>query len=303
MLERSLPNFAELEALLSQPPVLRTEDAKLYDEIRARFMACFRPEDVIQWWLVDRLVDNAWLIRRYSRHQTVAVERWFQQSLQFQAQRVKLQNATKEKRTSFLADRMSQTPPDVAQLGHLEDTIMESLSDVEEILERTPTELEHNRVLEKSITFQEQLDKLIANATKRFNEAFVLLEHYNEVVGGRVRQAAQELFAPNCGQPDKNHCLQTEAPSIVSTDQTPSEKVDQTRDAEADQDPSPVAIDQTPSADADRPSPPIETEQVLNPEADRASPDADQIVGAEVGQVPPSMNAPPSAAPDQTPDQ
>jgi hypothetical protein len=75
MLDRSLPNFAELEALLGQPPVLRTEDAEFYHKIRARFMACFSPEDVIQWWLVDRLVDDAWLIKRYSRHHTVAVER------------------------------------------------------------------------------------------------------------------------------------------------------------------------------------------------------------------------------------
>jgi hypothetical protein len=287
MLDRPLPNFAELEALLGQPPVLRTEDAGLYQEIRARFMACFRPEDIVQWWLVDRLVDDAWLIKRYSRHRTVAVERWYQQSLQFQAQRVKLQSATKEKRTSFLADRMSQTPPEVAQLRHLEDTILESLSDVEEILERTPTELEHNRALEKAITFHEQLDKLIASATKRFNDALILLEHYNEVVGRRLRQAAQELLAPNC-QSDENHCLQTEAQSI-SGDQTPSEILDQTPNPKADQDPSLIAIDQTPSVEADQVLPPIETEQVF-----------DQIVGAEVGQVPPSGHAPPPAAADQS---
>src|SRR5262249_34859917 len=73
MLDRSSPNFADLEALLGQAPVLRTEGAKLYDKIRGRFMACFRPDDAIQWWLVDRLVNDAWLIKRYSRHQTA---RW-----------------------------------------------------------------------------------------------------------------------------------------------------------------------------------------------------------------------------------
>ena len=101
-------NLADLEALSGPPPVLRTEDAELYDKFRAYFMACFRPEDVVQWYLVDRLVDNAWFIKRYSRHQTVAVERWYRQSLEFQAQRMKLQNARKEKHTSFLADKMSR---------------------------------------------------------------------------------------------------------------------------------------------------------------------------------------------------
>jgi hypothetical protein len=91
---------------------------------------------------------------------------------------------------------MSQTPPDVAHLRHLEDTVLESLSDVEEILERTPTELDHNQALEKGIVFQVQLNKLIESATKRFNDALLLLEHYNEVVGQRLRRAAQKLFAP-----------------------------------------------------------------------------------------------------------
>lgn len=261
--------LAELEALLGQPPVLRTEDAELYDKIRTRFMACFKPEDAMQWWLVDRLVDTAWLIKRYSRHQTVAVERWYQQNLQFQAQRSELQNTTKEKRTSFLADRMSQTPPDVAHLRHLEDTIMESMSDVDEILERTPTELEHNRALERGITFHEQLDKLTASATKRFNDTILLLEHYNEAVGPRLRQAAQKLFAPNCGQSDENPFPQTEAPSLVSADQAPSTDLD----------------------------------GALGPKANQALPPtlADQTAGPEVEQAPPAAPAPPSTEADQTP--
>jgi hypothetical protein len=285
MLDRSPPNFADLEALLGQPPVLRTEDAKLYDEIRSRFMACFSPEDVIQWWLVDRLVENAWLIRRYSRHQTVAVDRWYQESLQFQAQRVKRQNATKEKRTSFVADRMSQTPPDVAQLRHLEDTTLESLSDVEEILKRTPTELEHNRALEKGITFHEQLDKLTGNATKRFNDTLILLEHYNEVVGPRLRQAAQELFAPNCGQSDESPFPQTEAPSIVSADQAP-----------------PTEGDGALSPKAGQALPPTESDRMANLDADQSLPPAlaDQAAGPEVGQAPPAEPAPPSTEADQT---
>jgi hypothetical protein len=109
-------NVVDLEQLSGPPPVLRTEDAELYDQIRAYFLDCFTPEDIVQWYLVDRLVDSAWLVKRYSRHQTVAVERWYRQSLEFQARRMKLQNARKEDRTSFLADRMRQTPADVAHL-------------------------------------------------------------------------------------------------------------------------------------------------------------------------------------------
>jgi hypothetical protein len=232
MTNHSPLNVVDLEQLSGAPPVLRTEDAELYHQIRAYFMECFTPQDIVQWYLVDRLVESAWLIKRYSRHQTVAVERWYRRSLEFQAQRMKLQNARKERRTSNLADKMRQTPADVAHLQDLEDTILESITDVDEILERTPTELEHNQALEKGIIFQEQLDKLTSSATKRFNETLVLLEHYNEGLGRRLRQAAQKLLEPSGGQ-----LPQTEAPSIVSVAQPRSSaaEIAQNSNPEVDQ--------------------------------------------------------------------
>jgi hypothetical protein len=75
--------FIELEALSGPPPVLRTEDRKLYDQIRAQFMSCFKPKNILEWQLINRLVEEAWFIKRCSRHQTLAIERWYQQSLEF----------------------------------------------------------------------------------------------------------------------------------------------------------------------------------------------------------------------------
>ena len=77
---------------------------------------------------------------------------------------------------------------------HLEEKVVEAASEIDEILERTPTELQHNRALEKSILFQEQLDKLIVSATKRFNDTLELLEHYREGLGQQLRQAAEEVL-------------------------------------------------------------------------------------------------------------
>ena len=145
------------------------------------------------------------------------------------------------------------------------------MSDVDEILERTPTELEHNRALEKGITFHEQLDKLTTTATKRFNDTLTFLEHYNEVVGPRLRQAAQELFAPNCGQSTENPRPQTEATSIVAADLAPFP------DGDGAFDPKP-----------DQPSPPIGSDQSLNQAADQALAPTDQAAGVELA---------PSAAP------
>jgi len=242
--------LADLEALSGPPPILRTEDPELYDKIRAYFMDCLAPEDAVQWYLVDRLVENAWLIKRYSRHQTLAVERWYRQSLEFQAQRTKLQKERKENRTSFLADKMSGTPADLAHLQYLEDTILETVSDGDEILERTPTELEHNRALGNGIVFHEQLDKLSSSATKRFNETLILLEHYNEGLGRRLRQAAQKLLAPSCREQGENTLPQAEAPSIVSVDQTlnSSQEADQTgTSTELEPQPTSIEVEKTPA--------------------------------------------------------
>ena len=255
MLDQSVLNVVDLEQLSGPPPVLRTEDPKLYGKFRAYFMQCLAPEDAVQWYLVDRLVENAWLIKRYSRHQTVAVERWYRQSLEFQTKRMKLQKARKENRTSFLADKMSGTPADLAHVLYLEDTILETVSDGDEILERTPTELEHNRALGNGIVFHEQLDKLTSSATKRFNETLVLLEHYNEGLACRLRQAAQKLLAPSCRGQGENTLPQTEAPSIVLIDQTPnsSREADQTpASTDVETPPTSIELDETPAFEEDK---------------------------------------------------
>ena len=220
-MRKSIPvNVAALEALAGPPPVLRSEDRKLYDQIRARFMDCLVPGDILEWHLVNCLIDEAWFIKRYTRHQTVAVERWYQQSLEFQAQRVKAQNARKETSANNLAERMTRRPPEVADLLHLEEKVLDSPAEFDEILQRTPTELHHNRALEKSILFQEQLDKLIASATKRFNDALELFEHYREGLGQRLRRVAEEVLKADGPEHDGDGPPQTEGPSIVPTEET-----------------------------------------------------------------------------------
>jgi hypothetical protein len=207
-------NLAALEAMSGPAPVLRTEDRDDYDKIRAHFMACFSPQDILEWQLVRRLIDDAWFIARYSRHKTVVVERWFQQSLDFQVQRVISQQPRKQAVAKRLADEMTQKPPEVAHLLHLEEKVVDLHLVIDEIRRRTPTELEHNRALEKSIVFQEQLDRLVASATKRFNETLQLLEYHKEGFGRCLRETANQLSKPE----KDNQPPHAEAPFIVPSD-------------------------------------------------------------------------------------
>ena len=65
------PNHADLEALSGPPPVLRSEDRELYGQVRVHFMECLGPADILKSLLVQRLIDDAWFIKRYTRHQAV----------------------------------------------------------------------------------------------------------------------------------------------------------------------------------------------------------------------------------------
>ena len=211
-------NLADINALAGPPPVLRTEDRDLYDRIHAQFMACLQPGDFLEWWLIDGLVVDGWYIKRYRYHQTVSVERWFEQSLEFQVQRLKSQHT---RRQAFLGDRaqqMTATPADVAQVVGLEDKVSAVAAEIDEVLKRVPDEIAHNRALEKGITFQEQLDKLIASTTKRFNERLELFEHYREGLGQRLRQAAAEFEILDGAKQDEDVPRQLEAPAIVPSE-------------------------------------------------------------------------------------
>lgn len=192
--ERKVPNLADFKDLFGSPPVLRTENREHYEEMFSRMTECFKPKDVLEQTLIKHLVDAMWDIKRYTRHRTVAIERWFRQSLAFQAQRTKLQDQRRKSLAYDAAERASQSPADVARLIELQNTVEAGVSDVDEILERTPTELEHNRALEKGIVFHEQLEKWITSATARFNNVLEQFELYREGLGHRLRQAAEEIL-------------------------------------------------------------------------------------------------------------
>ena len=105
------------------------------------------------------------------------------------------------------------------------------VSDVDAILECTPTELDHSRALEASIVFIEQLDKLINSATARGNDALEQLELYQVGLGQRLRQRSDEIIEGAFDEAEGS-TKQIESPplvpnnepttSVVSTDTTPT---------------------------------------------------------------------------------
>ena len=100
----------QLRPMFGPPPVLRSESHVQYKAIFDRYIELLDPEDVLELTLLTHLVNEVWLIKRYMRHQTLGIERWHQQSLAFQKQRSRSQDARKEDLAREKAATMTRKP-------------------------------------------------------------------------------------------------------------------------------------------------------------------------------------------------
>jgi hypothetical protein len=184
----------EFSAFLGPAPVLTTESEKHYNEFWEKLIECFKPEDLMELFLIRQVQNETCKVTRYSRHQTVAMDRRFRQSLEFQAQRRKEQFARREALAEEFAKKTGRPVTDFSRLIHLEGVVTSSVSEVDDILQRTPTELDHNGALEEGILFEEQLDRLINSALKRRNNAIEQLELYRDGLGQDWRRISDEII-------------------------------------------------------------------------------------------------------------
>lgn len=208
----------QLEALskiLGSAPVLRSEDATHYNQIWENLLKILVPRDFMELLLIRQAQNETWKIMRYTRHQTVGIDRHFRQSLEFQVKRKQMQNARREALAQELARKGGKPQTDLERISDLEDTIDSSVVDVDEILDRLPTEFDHNRALEGGILFEEQLDKLINSAIRRRNDAFEQLELYRQGLGEQWRRISDEIIDGEATEIEETK--QIDAPAIVPT--------------------------------------------------------------------------------------
>ena len=204
----------EFGALLGPPPVLSTEGAEHYNDIWTNLTACFMPKDFFEALLIKQVQDETWKIMRYTRHQAVGVNRRFRQNLKFQIERKKSQKTRREALTNQLAEKTGRPATELAQLIQLHGLVLSSIADTDEVLQRTPTELDHNAALEAGLLFEEQLDRLINSALARRNDAIEQLELYREGLGlywQRISDEAINQISHASGEETK----QIEAPPLA----------------------------------------------------------------------------------------
>jgi hypothetical protein len=69
-----------------------------------------------------------------------------------------------------------------------------TITEVDEILERTPQELDHVRALEANIEIHEGIDRLLSAALARRNDVLAQFERYRAGWGKHFRRISDEII-------------------------------------------------------------------------------------------------------------
>ena len=208
------PTLTELKELLGPVLVLSSESAEQFKKVLDKLLARFNAQDIVDVILIRGFAEADWDARRYSLLRTVSFERGFKQRLDYQVQRIKAQRARQQQQANNLAEYAALKPDDIAEATRLEQKLHDSSDEVQEVLKRTPTELDHAHTLEKTISFHKDVEFIIASITKRRNEALQMLDLYRAGLGKQVETAMNEIIEGEYEEVEDQH-QQVESPPLV----------------------------------------------------------------------------------------
>ena len=177
---------AKLQELLGPLPVPSTESPEQFMKVLDELLKCLQPRDMMEAMLIWDYAVPAWEINRYARLRAHFFEHRFRENRDLQIQRKKSEHARREELSKKLAQHLSQKPADISRAAYRERTINGLPEEIDEILKRTPTEIDHSEALEKHIIAHTEAESLIASLTRRRNEAFKMLDFYRAGLGSHV---------------------------------------------------------------------------------------------------------------------
>jgi hypothetical protein len=230
-LRRNMAHFGPL-------PVLSTENAKEFEEIFIQFAKCFKVRDMLMLSLTWHYTANDLFIRRWMRHSTIAIERWYWRNRETEQLKSLYNKAQYEKQLQAIGQKMSRNPADVAEMAALEKKITNTVAEIDGILAHKTTEIDHNRALHVNAEFQVNLDQLINSATRRRDDAYDLLERYSKGMGRAVQETFDKILDADFEEVGNETKIELEtkiedqpviaaAPSITHTDDENSDDVEQ----------------------------------------------------------------------------
>jgi hypothetical protein len=204
-------------ALFGKPPVLTSEDEKQFTDLFHCVADCVRPQNIVEMIYLWRFSCGTWLVNRYTRHSTVAIDRFAKQNREFRAQRAKIREQRQSAQVSREIDKLTESPADLAGLVQLERSHEGMVGDTDAIFAAADLERDHNKALQQSIVLQEQLNALIVAQTKIRDEALRQLELFRKGLGSLAKETTESILGQ---QADEHHDLPTagDAPPIAPPD-------------------------------------------------------------------------------------
>jgi hypothetical protein len=205
-------NVAGLLQLFGPPPVLSSESIQAYEEAMTLLLGSFLPQDFMEQLLIKEVGDSTWEAARYARHKTLQMERRFRARLAHQAQRRQVAAERKMSPAETPAEQNGKPPTDP------EDVLAGLVEQIDGIVVRPATELEHARALEVGIVYHQHLDKAHLTALARRDKALEQLERYRDGLGRLLRQVSDQIIEAHANVADVQGG-QVTAPPISSDEQ------------------------------------------------------------------------------------
>ena len=187
--------LAELNELFGEPPVLpNSESTAAYQEMMRRFIECFKPQDFFETVLMKDVTDGTWEAARAGRHKVLLLHRRYRDRREAEAKRRKEWAVKKAE----LAKRVAAAKAEPAT--EPEDALDQLIDECDAILLEPATELNHNRVLEVTLVYQEKLDKAQMIALAKRDMALRQLEWYREGLGRRLRVVSDAFITDQANE-------------------------------------------------------------------------------------------------------
>jgi hypothetical protein len=214
--------LGEIKQLCGRRPVLSTESTEAYDNMMLQFIACFTPRDFMEQMLIKDLTDATWHMFRYTRHQTVHLER---------------------KSNQLLENRLKATAQQKQARGGASEA---NSAEVPAPLHQAPTELDHAEALEGGLDHMTRLDQLGNVAMAKRNDVLLQFEHYRQGLAKDLAFVVDKMLAEHRPDPlAKPIELPAElpglSPEIAATQSSAASKLDQGETSPASQDEPPPA--------------------------------------------------------------
>jgi hypothetical protein len=168
---------AEVRALFGDPPILSTEDAKLYWSMLGQFAKCVEPQDIIEWLWVKDVVDLSWEISRLRRLKIDLIE------IQREDENPEIERDREH------SDEPYESWPD----GKLVPRAPEDI----EVRKNAPlrdTYRDSTKLLWQFVNQYEAIEPLLTSAEHRRDRILREIEVRREHVGRRLRAASDETL-------------------------------------------------------------------------------------------------------------